>query len=301
MKCPICRFEGADEPNVPEGESRAIVCATCGSFMLGAEAQSLLREHKDRLHLLSAWLRKSSDAGQPREVAASAFEEMVSSVREPQDIAEGVDRLLLLLAARMASYQDVAIVDPQRDFALIACRGHRDMGSLVRFAAELELYDQKHSRLTLKGWQRIEQLRRLTPNSRQAFVAMWFDPALDGAFRDGFKPGIEASQYFSALRIDQKHHNNRIDDAIVAEIRRSALVVADFTGNRGGVYFEAGLAQGLGIPVIWTCQIDHLKEVHFDIRQYNFILWSDCVELCRRLDDRIRATLLPAVTQQAQQ
>jgi len=34
------------------------------------------------------------------------------------------------------------------------------------------------------------------------------------------------------------------------------FIVADFTGQRGGVYFEAGYALGLRKPVIWTCKRD---------------------------------------------
>ena len=35
-------------------------------------------------------------------------------------------------------------------------------------------------------------------------------------------------------------------DRIIAQIRASKFVVADFTRNRGGVYYEAGFALGLG-------------------------------------------------------
>ena len=47
-------------------------------------------------------------------------------------------------------------------------------------------------------------------------------------------------------------------------------MVADFTCEkgkvRGGVYYEAGFAQGIGIPVIWTVAKDSLDDVHFDTR-----------------------------------
>ena len=56
------------------------------------------------------------------------------------------------------------------------------------------------------------------------------------------------------MRIDQKEHLNRIDDEIIAEIRRTRFLVADCTqgetGPRGGVYYEAGFAHGLKIPVV---------------------------------------------------
>ena len=92
--------------------------------------------------------------------------------------------------------------------------------------------------------------------------------------------------------MDLKEHNDKICDAIVAEIRKSRFVVADFTGHRGGVYFEAGFALGLGIPVIWTCKKEELPKTHFDTRQYNHIDWENEGDLFIRLKNRIEATIL---------
>ena len=71
--------------------------------------------------------------------------------------------------------------------------------------------------------------------------------------------------------------------------RPSAFLVADFTGHRQNVYFETGFAAGLGLQVIWTCRKDQIKELHFDIRQYNCIDWQDHAELAQRLQRRIEA------------
>ena len=95
------------------------------------------------------------------------------------------------------------------------------------------------------------------------------------------------------MRIDQKEHTNKIDDEIIAEIRRARFVVADFThgggGARGGVYYEAGFAHGLGIDVIFTCREDKFDALHFDTRQYNHISWSSPEELKNALKNRIFA------------
>ena len=40
------------------------------------------------------------------------------------------------------------------------------------------------------------------------------------------------------------------------------FVVADVTNHRNGVYFEAGYAMGMGLPVIWMCHKDDMKEAH---------------------------------------
>ena len=82
---------------------------------------------------------------------------------------------------------------------------------------------------------------------------------------------------------------------LLQEIRRTRFIVADFTqgeaGTHGGVYYEAGFAHGLAIPVIFTCQKDSFDEIHFDTRQYNYIVWNDPEELRKNLASRIAAVI----------
>ena len=148
--------------------------------------------------------------------------------------------------------------------------------------------------ITVKGHERIDEFKSVNTESSQAFVAMWMDNSLDDAWEHGIEPGIRDAGY-KALRIDRKEHNDKIDDQIIAEIRRSRFIVADFTqgqdGARGGVYFEAGFAKGLGIEVIFTCRQDLRELIHFDTRQYNHIFWQEPEELRKKLSDRISATL----------
>ena len=59
----------------------------------------------------------------------------------------------------------------------------------------------------------------------------------------------------------------------------------------GVIHFEAGLAMGLGRPVIWTCRKDDFENTHFDTRQYNHIVWETPEDLREKLADRIRATI----------
>ncbi len=149
-------------------------------------------------------------------------------------------------------------------------------------------------RLTAKGYEFLDQLDQGNPDSHQAFIAMWFDKSLDEAYEKGFDLAIRQSGY-KPLRIDRKEHINKIDDEIIAEIRRSRFIVADFTSDpknpRGGVYFEAGFALGLKIPVIWTCRKDMIEHVHFDTRQFNHIVWTDADDLCTKLKNRIGAVI----------
>jgi hypothetical protein len=147
---------------------------------------------------------------------------------------------------------------------------------------------------TPRAWSEVERLLTTQTDSNQAFVAMWFNDSVEEAFTKGIAPAIAHSGY-RPLRIDQKEHNNKIDDEIIAEIRRLRFVIADFTcapgSPRGGVYYEAGFARGLGMPVIWTCKNESMSDLHFDTRQYAHIVWGAPDDLYRKLKARIGATL----------
>ncbi len=121
----------------------------------------------------------------------------------------------------------------------------------------------------------------MVSESNEVFIAMWLDKKMDGFFNH-IEQALE-KKGFKAVRIDRKNHNNRIDDEIIASIRQCRFIIADFTSNhakdniliaRGGVYYEAGFAHGLGKEVIFTAREDCIKDVHFDTRQQNHILWE---------------------------
>jgi hypothetical protein len=127
---------------------------------------------------------------------------------------------------------------------------------IQQFALEGYINGKTHSLptgifLTAKGLNRAADLQRglFGPLNKQVFVAMSFDKSLDGAWADGLKLGIEDCGY-DAMRVSEKQHNEKICDVIIAEIRKSKFLVADFTLQRNGVYFEAGMMLGLGRPVI---------------------------------------------------
>ena len=149
--------------------------------------------------------------------------------------------------------------------------------------------------VSVEGYSHISDLAS-ERDSAQCFVAMWFGKEVNDLYHQGIKPAIEAAGY-KAIRIDEKPHANKIDDEIIAEIRRSQFLVADFThgddGARGGVYYEAGFAHGLNRPVIFSCREDMVDKLHFDTRQYNHILWKNenLDEFRKDLTNRIEALI----------
>ena len=146
-----------------------------------------------------------------------------------------------------------------------------------------------------------EQLQELSSNE-QVFVAMWFDECLkEEAYKEGFVKGIERAGYKAKRTDDDIHHSDKLDDRVMADIRQSHIVVADFTCEQftreggaqpeslpnGNVHYEAGFAHGLGRPVIYTCWEDCKDYLRFDTRQINHIFWTDAADLARKLQDRL--------------
>lgn len=203
-----------------------------------------------------------------------------------------MDRLLLMLRSRSAVFGE-RITISKEDYPLLALKGPTEWDFVivqVRDQGFVTLEPGNTAVITLNGWKRLEELGNLRLESSQAFVAMWFADELEQAWSEGFAPGVTEAG-FTPMRVDLVEHNGKICDRIISEIRRSGLLVADFTGQRGGVYFEAGFAMGLGIPVIWTCRDDESSKLHFDTRQYNHIIWRTPHDLREKLRDRILATV----------
>jgi hypothetical protein len=147
-------------------------------------------------------------------------------------------------------------------------------------------------KLSSTGWQLAEEIEegRIGIGLRQAFIAMAFRKEGREERQQGLQKGIRDAGYIDFI-VDGVEFTGKIDDRIIAEIRKCRFVVADLTYHRPNVYFEGGFAEGLGKPVIYTCHASQIKKCAFDKRQENIILWSDADDLGRRLKNRIEASI----------
>ena len=72
-------------------------------------------------------------------------------------------------------------------------------------------------------------------------------------------------------------------------------MLADLTHDNNGAYWEAGYAEGLGIPVIYLCEKKKFKKdkTHFDTNHCTTIPWETGNELeaMRDLISTIRTTI----------
>ncbi len=206
-----------------------------------------------------------------------------------------------------AEGQEEYLIELMKQLNYIELDNHKSPsnGSIKEFVSEyrfLENQQLQHSKnfyklfqLLPNGYKRIAELSKST-DSKQVFVAMWFDPSVNKAF-ETIKSVVESDEFgLHTYRVDKDPHNENIVFQIIGQIKKSKFLIADFTGNRGGVYWEAGFAKGLGKPVIhcvredcFDSKDDETKKVHFNLKQFNLIIWKDEDDLREKLIDRIRA------------
>ena len=293
VQCPVCNKGDAEQLGPIEGRDATLLsCARCGRFGFDPPATDVIEsEFRGLRYILSAQIRRASASGPPPIVTAESVPTLVNSAPPRPPLLERADQVLLYLADHTVALWAQFQPDVDNDYPLIYAQDAEEFKGFITALFDLGYVQLPEGRLTLQGWARVDELRRGSPRSGQAFVAMWFDKDMDSAWVEGFKPGIEKGKRFVAYRVDREEHNERIDDRIIAELRHSGLIVADFTGARTAVYYEAGFAAGLGVPVIWTCRGDWADKLSFDTRQFNHIVWDNPAELRDRLDARIEATI----------
>lgn len=282
-----------------------------GSYLIDLLAQHRLPLNDTQIRAkLTTWIVDQHRSGEQWPLITTAVIEQ--SMNGPMlRLSERVERLFLYLSSIRFKPGSTFSVDQSSEatiWTISAWTESENEGDLYGLLNMLEASGLLESvgswryTLTPRGFERLEAAELTSTNSIQCFVAMWFGAELDKVYNDGFSAGISDAGYHP-FRIDQKEHANKIDDEIISEIRRSRFVVADFTcpiidhaggsvaNARGGVYYEAGFAQGLQLPVIWTVREDCLTHVHFDTRQFAHIVWKTSEDLRVSLRNRIGSVI----------
>ena len=283
--CPLCNQPAEKGTTTPEWVTQ-FKCKRCGRFDLQLDGLAGIK--LELRYLLSAAIRNRTGA----EVVtiSQANVETLMQQAPKLGVSETLNQILELAAQRTEGIGSFSTLDLMTDYPLVAAHNSAEMYNLVGALKARGLLIQQGNlvSLTVQGWERLEDIRRSGRSSSLVFVAMYFHESTKALYEDGIKPAVREAGY-EPLRIDQHEHVNRIDDEIIGQVRRSRFMVADFTGQRHGVYFEAGFMMGLARNVIWMCDKSELPKLHFDVRQYSFIDWESVDDARIRLLRRIRS------------
>lgn len=292
--CPICKLDGQNVRVWDADERLSLECSRCGNFTITRTAASIA----ERMVLgpkLSAWIRERNElATDIPEINSNTLKD-IEALLPTYKVSEKQLLLLRAFERRTRFPGQTLNVEPHLDYPLAWASGEKEFKYLLRSLFERGLVSRTDGPTSLDdsfsylicisadGWSFLENHERPSIMSDQAFVAMSFSSKLKPVWEQGFCYGLKAAGY-RPYRVDAEPHVERIDAKIITEIKNSRFLVADVTEQRQGVYFEAGYAIGLGLPVFWSVRKDDLDNVHFDTRQYNHIIWDSEENLAEQLE-----------------
>jgi nucleoside 2-deoxyribosyltransferase len=144
--------------------------------------------------------------------------------------------------------------------------------------------------MTFQGWEEYERLQHEQVESRTVFMAMKFGvEELNKVVDEVFRPAVAATGFTLRVLTDEPRAG-LIDDRLRVEIRRSRFLIADITHSNLGAYWEAGFAEGLGKPVIYTCKGEAFAKgaSHFDTNHHLTVMWDDDFQ---RTAEDLKATI----------
>ncbi len=307
--CPVCGTS-LHAPPSPRGRTADLAyydCPHCGVFGLTRPAEVNLR----------SWMEETGDRERKAAIFAHALRKMQQGQESPllgpqvagrimetsdlPTVQEQADHLIRLLGASFppGEFGNVSFLEHGAIVGVLSPAGFFFLvkGLIDARILQGSLTGGEHAavQLTFQGWQRFEELRLGAPSGRNAFMAMQYGlEQMDRIVNEHFRPAV-ADTGFVLKRLDDEPRAGLIDDRLRVEIQGARFLVADLTHGNPGAYWEAGYAEGLGKPVIYTCerQVFEDKGSHFDTSHHLHVLWEegnmgDAVE---RLKATIRATI----------
>lgn len=300
--CPICKLDNQNEvATLDAGDKITYNCARCGRYTISRTASAIVnRENKTAQ--LSAWIREKWLYKSEIPMLTSTFIKDVLTTLPEYDPLEKQFKLLKAIALQSDYPGKEVVLLPDHDVSLAWAENSNEFTFYLQALMDrgfLKL-SQPGQRvigdplcpviITTDGWEYLDKDTTDLLSKSQAFIAMSFDKDLYSIYKNAIAPAVESTG-FNPYRVDAVPHIERIDAKIISEIKNSRFMVADVTQQKAGVYYEAGYAQGMGIPVIWCVRNDYLDSVHFDTRQFNHIVWESENDYKIKLKDIILAVI----------
>jgi hypothetical protein len=318
MPCPICNSNAQVSPprRTHDGrEAHYVPCDRRGPYYATEEAADdlpgTLRGDPELIARVGHGVRRMQRPGTEPVLTTELVEQLVAT---PLPSVFGqANNLIRWLGENVPGTGETVYIEAAKHQFVVGAKTERGFGLVVDHlfsngfltgaqANAMNAFGQAHATLTFRGWEYFDQLQRGQVDSRKVFMAMKYgDAALDRIVNDHFRPAV-AQTGFELTRLDDAPRAGLIDDRLRVEIRSAGMLIADLSHDNLGAYWEAGFAEGLGKPVIYTCERTKFEEAktHFDTNHHLTVVWDagDPVAAAEQLKATIRATL-PADAKQA--
>ena len=271
----------------------SVACLRCGSFKVSATVK-----HGD----IDLDLQRALGAATRQSIAplvlVKDFAELARPHRESL-ISERPTKLLRHISNLCVRPGGSMLVHKDFDYTVADCATSEELVFYVQALQRKGLIESVWQQVangwtcapTLEGWTSIQPSQQTGGIPGTCFIALAMVPRMETAYREAIEPAARECGYEVRSMLDIRT-NEGITDRILAEVRSAEFLIADFTEQRSGVYFEAGFAKGLGRPIVWSVHRDEIADVHFDTRHFGHVVWSSHEELKEQLIATIRANII---------
>ncbi|MDZ7819569.1 MAG: hypothetical protein U5K55_13600 [Aliarcobacter sp.] len=305
-KCPICQSEEMEYFEISGDKN--INCKKCENYVIDDLMLSMLKDDdiKQYLPKISSWISEQNKIYGKRpeispDTANKILEQKEKTIKEKFDCFMKTFAQISFPEDGLSFLEHLPYSKNKQKISMNEfnhCYINKDEFENIINKAEEKRYLKSagisycYKGLSFDGLEYIESLEEVNKNSKNVFVAFHFTHEMQSIFDNDIKSAIEElGLVYKRVGTSTTDTNTHINDEIIGKIKSAKIVIADFSGQRNSVYFEAGFAMGLKIPVIWTCKNDEVDDLSFDTRQYPHILWNAKEELAKKIKERILTLL----------
>jgi len=276
QKCPVCS-ERAGVSSDKQGEN--VICPRCGNYsthgisiikdLCNDEYNKALVSHHIRRSQINRWPRFDPDTV-----------EKITKEKKLPNVFEKCDFILEWIGNKSSYAGDRIVIISMELEDFSGAINEKEVSFCLSTLTDnklLAVHSGPRYSLTFDGWKRYDELTKGKLAYNKAFMAMKFGtPVLDTIFKDHFKPAVEQTGY-QLFNLAERPKAGLIDIHMRQEIKTSKFIIADLTHDNLGAYWEAGFAEGLGKPVIYTCEKKKFKKAktHFDVSHHLTIMWEE--------------------------
>lgn len=191
-ECIFCGHTRIEIDRISKYDGYKISCDNCGDYKITSEAfddlpQLLERNHKR--HLISGYIREMTELGLSVDlITTHNYESLLASSKLPNTVMEKLDKLLLFLYRNTTILSETVNIGCDEP-AIAYAKNHEELHNVLKALCTEEYVSPPYVppyvsmgsypvALTLKGIERAEKLIKEGVNSKQCFVALWFDNSM---------------------------------------------------------------------------------------------------------------------------
>lgn len=294
MQKKLCVFCNEIVPIAANGDHDRYIgchCSPVGFYSLSRDSYDPIRTfpHQTKRQLfpiISAYIREQTDCGEGVTLSIEDLETIRNSPGIPVTIEEKGVRLLQYLYRHSEGPGDPVVIQPlSQSYNLTYSPNLQELVYIIEKLREEQFIVRESVtfKLTEQGWREAAARaggRKLKPS----FVLLSDDDDLCAEWTERVLPKLEQCGYLP--RLFTRPGSDNFDNSM-QEIAESKLIIADLTNHSPKVYFAAGYALGMNIPVIWTVNRRNENKLFVRSHRVRPIVWDNAEELAAILQQRL--------------